>query len=214
MLVRFFDTESTDLAGGFGRLLSYAACDLPDPGCPGGDHLSCFNQVTLFRRDQRPHKGPKLSNDRKLALAIRDHLEEADMIVGWNSILHDVPLVNARLAFYGERPIHLGEKFGRFHLDLMWYSGGQSMKIGSKRLDNVARFFHVPHQKTPLDVEVWADAAAGDADALDIIVEHNVYDALVTRDVFPHLARYVKKFTFTLSEVHGLLGEIPSRRLV
>lgn len=213
MRVRFFDTESTDLQGNFGRLLSYSRVDLPVPACKGGDKCACRAECVTFRRDAAPWRGRKQTDDQKLVLAIRSDLEDADMIVGWNSILHDVPLINARLAAYGERPLRLGERYGTAHLDLMWYASGASMKIGGRSLANVSKFFKSPHMKTPLLPEVWADASGGDREAMDLIIEHNEFDALVTRDVWQHLAPYVKKFQFSLAEVYPFLHLLDSRTM-
>jgi uncharacterized protein YprB with RNaseH-like and TPR domain len=153
-------------------------------------------------------------DDGRLAVAIRKELETSDIIVGWNSILHDIPLVNARLAAANERPIRVGERHGVMHLDLMWYAGGQSMKIGGRKLDTVARFFQCENQKTALDGETWQLAATGDRDAMDQVVEHCEADVLVLRDVFPHLAPGVKKHQFNLGEVWQFLANIPSRKAV
>lgn len=194
----FYDTESTDLSASWGRLLCASFVDLDD-----------ISEPYTFRRDEFPQSNP--IDDAGLCSAIKETLEGADIIVGWNSILHDVPLVNARLAANGMSPIRTGEKHGVRHLDLMWYAGGQSMKIGSRKLDNVAKFFQCDNQKTPLDGEVWQLAAAGDKDAMELIVEHCEADVLVLKEVFPHLAPGVKKFQFSFDEVWTHLTEIPSR---
>ena len=200
MKVLFYDTESTDLAASFGRLLctSFLYLDEKDPW--------------TIRGDQKPYKGRNAIDDSKLAVATRDTLEAADIIVGWNSILHDVAFINGRLAKAGERPCHLGEKYGTWHLDLMWYAGGQSMKLGGKSLNNVSRFFDSPNRKTPLDGDIWQLAGTGDSGAMDSVVEHCEYDVRVTKDMWPHLAPYVKKFTFSLSEVWSVVDQIPSRQ--
>lgn len=200
MRVVFYDTESTDLSASWGRILCCSFVDLDS------------DKVTTFRGDVKPWKGRNRVDDSKLVVAIRDELESADIICGWNSILHDVPLLNARLAKAGERACRLGEKYGTWHLDLMWYAGGATMKIGGRKLDTVARYFQCENQKTPLDGETWQLAGAGDRKALDLVVEHCEADVLVTRDVWPHLAPNVKKFQFNLGEVHHLIGQIESRR--
>lgn len=200
MRATVFDIESTDLGGNFGRLL---CCSFVDIGT---------TKVTTYRRDRAPYKGRRLTDDSKLALAIRDRLEQADIVIGWNSILFDAPFINARLAAIGERPLHVGEKYGSFHLDLMYYAGGQAMRLPGKRLDVVSKFFKVPNLKTPLTPEVWAEAAAGDKKALDEVVAHCEADVLATADVFPKLAPFVKKVQFNLSEVWPFLDQIPSRR--
>lgn len=196
MNVAFYDTESTDLAASWGRILC-------------GSIVQLTGDPYTFRRDDYNQINP--IDDGEICMTLRDELERQDIIVSWNGILHDIPLLNARLAASGLRPCRIGEKHGVRHLDLMWYAGGQSMKIGSRKLDNVAKFFGCENQKTPLDGEVWQLAAAGDQDAMNLIVEHCEADVLVLRDVFPHLAPGVKKFTFSFDEVWPLLEEIPSR---
>jgi uncharacterized protein YprB with RNaseH-like and TPR domain len=197
--VTFFDTESTSLTASWGRLLCASFVELD-------------TDVRTYRRDQQGFKGRSRIDDRLLAIKIREEIEASDIIVGWNSILHDLPLVNARLAAADERPIRVGERHGVINLDLMYYAGGQSMKIGGRKLDTIAKFFACENQKTDLDGETWQLAAAGDKEAMDAVVVHCEADTLVLRDVFPHLAAGVKKHQFTLSEIYPFLTQIPSRK--
>lgn len=200
MKILFYDTESTDLAASWGRILCASFVDLE-------------GEVFTFRGDRKPYIGRNKVDDSRLCKAIRDELESADIIVGWNSILHDIPLLNARLAKGGQRACQLGEKHGVRHLDLMWYAGGQSMKVGGRKLDTVAKFFSCQNQKTPLDGETWQLAGVGDKEAMDLVVDHCEADVLVLRDVWPHLAPHVKKFQFSLSEVWPYLSGIPTRKI-
>lgn len=200
MKVIAFDTESTDLSASWGRILCCSYTDV------------ITGETWTHRADKKPWKGASLTDDSKLCIAIRDELETADIIIGWNSILHDIPLLNARLAVAGEKQVRLGEKYLTRHLDLMYYAGGQSLKIGGRRLDTVAKFFGTDNQKTPLDGKTWQDAAAGVKAAMDLVVEHCEADVLVLRDLFPKLAPYVQKFQFPLSEVWPFIDRIPSRK--
>src|SRR5690348_8538326 len=104
MRILFYDTESTSLAASWGRLLCASFVPLT------GD-------VFTFRGDKRPYKGRETVDDSKLCIAIRNELESADIVVSWNGILHDIPLLNARLALAGERPCRLDEKHGTRHID-------------------------------------------------------------------------------------------------
>lgn len=200
MKVTFFDTESTDLNANWGRLLCASFVDANS------------DNVLTVRKDEKPYRGRTKVDDAKLAVAIRDELEESDIVVGWNSILHDIPLVNARLAHAGERLIRLGEKHGIVHVDLMYYSGGQTMKIGRRSLDFVSKFFGTETAKTPLDGDTWQLAAAGDKPAMDAVVEHCEADILVLKELWPKLAPGVKKHQFTLGEVWPFLDTIASRK--
>lgn len=201
MRVTVFDIETTDLGANFGRLLACSFIDHPFDG-----------KVETYRRDYKKWAGKKLTDDSKLAVAIRDRLEAADIIVGWNSIMFDVPFINARLMHAGERPLRVGKTNATHHLDIMYYAGGQHMRIGSRRLDVVTKFFNVPNLKTPLTAEVWAEASVGDKAAMNDVVEHCEADVRATSDVLHKLAPHVKKIQFTLSEVWPFIGEIPSRK--
>lgn len=175
------DTESTDLKAIMGRLLcgSFAYMQTDAKG-----KLKVGKPFTVSVED---YPGETEIDDGPLAVAIRDALEAADIIVGWNSKLHDIPLVNARLAKTGERPVRVN-----LHVDLMWYAAGSSMKIGSRKLDNVQKFLGTTDQKTPLDWETWQLAGAGDRKALKKVVEHCEHDVTVLGEVLPHLMPYVK----------------------
>lgn len=186
----FFDTESTALDAGWGRLLC-------------ASFVALEGEVWTYRADKRPFKTKDPIDDSRLAIAIREVLEPADMVVSQNGKMHDVPLVNACLARVGERPIRL-----KRHLDVMYYFGYSSMKIGGKSLDNAARFFKSPNQKTPLDKEIWKRAAAGDRKSLDLVADHCQQDALVLRDLFPSVAPLVKQFNANLSQYWKAIKEV------
>ena len=176
-----FDTESTDLKAMMGRLLCASAAYLT-VDAKGNSKVGKPFSVTAPE-----HPGESEIDDGPLAVAIRDKLEEADVIVGWNSKLHDIPLLNARLAKAGERRVDV-----KLHIDLMWYAAGSSMKIGSRKLANVSKFFDVEDRKTPLDWETWQLAGAGNPKALREVVKHCEYDVLVLGQVYPHLIPYVR----------------------
>lgn len=126
-------------------------------------------------------------DDRPLAIAIRDAIEQYSIIAGWNSKLFDIPVLNGRLAYWGERPAR-----PHMHVDLMYYASGSFMRIGRRSLESVSKYFSSPNQKTPLSPMLWDRADHGDADAYRLILEHNRADALVTRDVYAHLAPHIR----------------------
>jgi uncharacterized protein YprB with RNaseH-like and TPR domain len=199
MKALFYDIESTDLARSFGHMVCTSFCGLD-------------GEAYTYRGDKKPWKGKKPTDDSKLAVAVRDELETADIIISWNGILFDIPFINSALALVGERPVQVGERYGSRHLDLMYYAGGQSLRGGSRKLDNVAKFFSCNNQKTALSGPQWQDAAAGDKEAINYIVEHCEADVRVLRDVFWHLAPHVKKFQLPFSDWYQFLDKIPTRK--
>src|SRR5438094_6760356 len=148
MKIVAFDTESTDLKAMMGRLL-----------CASFQEIGSGKECYTFR--------VKKFDDAKLALACRDALEQYNLVVTWNGKLHDIPLLNARLAKAHERPVHL-----QWHLDLMWYAGGSSMKIGSRKLVNVQKYLGLGEEKTEISWDVWQRAATGDNEAMEEVVGH------------------------------------------
>lgn len=125
-------------------------------------------------------------DDGKLCVAIRDELETYNMIVGWNSKLFDVPLLNARLAKVGERPVRI-----QFHGDMMWYAGGSSMRIGSRKLVNVQKFFKLGEEKTDIEWEQWQAVATGDKKAMKTVIQHCEADVKVLAEAYWRLLPYV-----------------------
>lgn len=186
----FFDFETTfstqprmlsaAYADGFGNVTSFTL-----KGESGESTLECeagcSHRVTTIVA-----AGKAWIDDHLLAVRVRDALEIPTSIAGWNSRLFDIPVLNGRLAFHRERPIRV-----QTHKDMMWLASGQFMKIGKRSLASVSEFFSSPHQKTPLSPSLWDRADHGDDEAYALIVEHNVADVLITRDVFAHLEPHV-----------------------
>lgn len=156
------------------------------PRLLSGASVDGFGNLQVW--DQREYGGREdWLNDRDMAVAIRDYLETFDIITGWNSKLFDVPVLNGRLARWGERPLR-----AQMHLDLMYYASGQFMRIGSRALDSVSKFFDSPHRKTPLSPLIWDRADHGSEPDMDLIIEHNIADVFVTRDVYAHLKPHIR----------------------
>jgi uncharacterized protein YprB with RNaseH-like and TPR domain len=198
MRVMFFDIEATGLIALMGRVLCASYCEL-------GKEDAWTDRLDETKKTSE-------IDDSSLVVKIRDTIEEADILCTWNGILFDVPFLNARLQLAGERPCQIGEKYGTYHLDLMYYATGQALRIGSKKLDNVAKFFKVTSQKTELDWDVWQLAATGNREAMDTVVEHCEADVQVVRDLWPYLLPHVKKITLPISSWYQFVEQIPNGR--
>ena len=165
MRIVSWDLETTNLSALMGRILCASFYPIID-----GKRTHPYT----LRLDAPRYRGRSRIDDNKLAVAIRDELETYNMIVGWNSKLFDAPLLNARLAKVGARPLH-----AQFHLDLMYYAGGCSMRIGSRKLENVQKFFALAESKTQITWDNWSLAAGGDRAALNEVVHHCEQDVKV-----------------------------------
>lgn len=141
--------------------------------------------VTL-RADSKELKGEDIIDDSKLCLAIANELSKSNCIVTWNGKQFDVPFLNARLARHGYpayRP--------QFHIDLMYYAGGVSMRVGSRKLVNVQKFLELGEEKTDIKWDTWQLAATGDRKALNEVVVHCEQDVKVLAQAYNKMINLV-----------------------
>lgn len=139
--------------------------------------------------------GSRRTIDRNLAVALRDEIETYDGVIGWNSIMFDVPFLNDRLTLAGEDPL---EK--RFHIDIMYMARMGKSVLTSSRLDWVSKALGVAERKTDLDLATWKDAEAealgrfkAGRKAYQYIVSHCEKDLLVTEQVYERLKNRVQQ---------------------
>jgi uncharacterized protein YprB with RNaseH-like and TPR domain len=173
MRIVAWDLETTDLKALMGRILccSFYTIGHNDPKQVG--------KIKTFRIDHKPWRTDDPIDDSRLAVAIRDELEKYHCIVGWNSKMFDLPLLNARLLKAGEREVR-----HQLHMDPMYYAGGVSLRIGSRKLVNVEKFFSISDGKTDISWEMWQRAAMGDKKAMKYVVEHCEKDVDVLAQVY------------------------------
>lgn len=164
----YYDIETTDLKAFMGRVLGISIAD-------------AWGNIT--RRTYKDFDGKSILDDSGLVAWAKEELEKYDIIVSWNGKLFDKPFINARLM----QGLQLPVRQDKMHVDLMYYAGGQFMRIGSRKLVNVQKFLKVPNAKTEISWDDWAKAAAGDDEALEEVMSHCDADVLVLRDVFARL---------------------------
>ena len=194
-LIAFWDLETT-----------YSS----QPRILSGAFADGFGQVTVFHlRDNETRSesnecdscglwhtvkyvgcaGSEWIDDLAISTALRDEAEKYQIMVGWNSVLFDEPVLNGRLMVHLERTLD-----PLTHKDLMYEFSGRKARLGRRSLENISTVFGSPHRKTPLNPRLWDRADHGDAEAYDLIIEHNVADVLVTRDVFAHARPRIRKY--------------------
>jgi uncharacterized protein YprB with RNaseH-like and TPR domain len=169
-----FDIEATHLKASFGHIICCSFLDMLDPTA----------EVETIRIDEL--KGKRKSDDSRVVRAIKTKLEDTWCWAGWYSKMYDIPFINGRLALHGMMPV---EK--RMHLDLLYYSKGQFMRLHSSKLDSVAKTFQLKNQKTDILPDEWLRAGEGETEAISYVVEHCEADVKVLRDVFPILAPHI-----------------------
>lgn len=175
------DFESTSLKSDQGFLLCGGIKPLDGPSKVIGIHQTGFGNS-------------RYNVDRKLAVALRDEIEEYDGIITWNGIMFDVPLLNDRLTVAGE-----GLLREKFHIDIMYQAKMGKSTLTSARLDWVAKALKCPFQKTDLDINTWKEAEAealahfgNGRENYQYIVTHCDFDLKVTEWVYERLKKRVR----------------------
>lgn len=162
-----FDIETTNLRGSYGRLL-----------------CCCFK--FFDERKVRTVIVESARTEGKSLEEIAKHIEEAHVLVGWNSQRFDMRFLRQRAITLGTRPMP-----DRLHLDLLphhryyFNSAGHSLRaVGIDLRCKASKYEVAP--------EAWVLAANGDKDSLMEIVKHCEEDVKLTEEVHWKLAPYIR----------------------
>ena len=98
MKVTCFDLECSNLNADYGIVLCGCMTDWQPKKARRVD-------VRTYRIDETPGYLKERWNDHALVCQIRGDLEQSDIIVSWNGKRFDVPYLNGRLMYWGERQI-------------------------------------------------------------------------------------------------------------
>jgi uncharacterized protein YprB with RNaseH-like and TPR domain len=171
-----WDLETTNLNANFGIILCSS--------------IKAFgeDELTINRIDDDPDYEKHRWDDAYLCEHIRNELEKYQVIVVWNGIRFDLPMLESRLVKHRMRPI---DKTNMVFVDLLW-AARYRMRLSSNSLERVIEYLGTETQKTPLIGDLWIRAMAGDTKALDQIQIHNERDVESLEEVADHLSRFVK----------------------
>lgn len=170
MRIAAFDLETSGLEGDWASILCGSFCVI------GSNNLKEVGKVYTMTRVVRP-KDP--FDDASLATRLRNEVLKYNVIVTWNGKLFDLPFLNARLLKAGAEDCN-----PQMHLDMMWYAAGNSARLSSRKLDNVAKFFKTMNQKYDVMPEQLQAARYGDPAALQEVIKHCEVDVKILRDVY------------------------------
>lgn len=168
MSVFIFDLETTGFDALAGELI--LCCGLAPLGS---------DDAMLLTNDNVP-----VTDDKELAISIRDTLEAAEGIISWNGHKFDLPFLNDRLRRHGEKPLlHLNSMDLMLEMKkLIPYFGSN---IGAK-LEDYMIGLGLPYVKTQFSPPIWYAAVQGDPEAMEFITSHCVADVKATRAIFEH----------------------------
>ena len=184
MKICAMDLETTSLSALRGRVL----CGSIFPIYNAPPHaIKKKAKAITFRGDTKKYREEDILDDGPLLTALRKELEKYHMIVTWNGKLFDVPFMNARLAKHG-LPLYQPQ----MHLDLMYYAAGCSLRVGSRKLVNVQKYFGLNTAKTEISWEVWQRAASMNRNDMNEVVTHCEADVEVLAEAYHKMIPIVR----------------------
>lgn len=144
--------------------------------------------------DTRNEKNPR--NDKKIVQGIRDLLDEADIIIGQNSIAFDIPKINARIF---KHKIARPSSFRQ--IDTMRLAK-KYFKFTSNKLEYLTREFcedvqKSDHKKFP-GHSLWVECLKGNLEAWKEMESYNVTDILGTEELYNRLKVWDKSINFNV----------------
>jgi uncharacterized protein YprB with RNaseH-like and TPR domain len=175
VIFAFTDGEMSNLSADFGQLLCACVVEYAADR-PTGVNLRTF---ALGDYDKRRW------DDRSLAVAWRDALEEYDVIVTWNGIRFDLPFLNTRLRRWGLRELRSPK-----HRDLM-FTARYKLRLSNAKMDTVAQFLKCKVHKTPMQPEQWTMAMGGHHPSYRYIIRHCQNDVKVLAEAWAKMKHLV-----------------------
>lgn len=129
------------------------------------------------------------SGRKKMLRGIHQLLEEADAVVHWNGIRHDIPLLNKEFL---ENKMVPPAPFKQ--IDLLQTSK-KVFKFPSNKLEYVCRALGVKEKLKTIGHELWTRCMAEDKEAWKMMKEYNINDVVILKDVYARLLPWVKGHT-------------------
>lgn len=171
MNVAFIDGEMSNLSADYGQMLCWCVC-LYDTQKEGPGKVKTFTIGNYKHRRW---------DDKALVEAIRDDIQQYDLIVSWNGIKFDVPFLNTRLKYWGLKEVKV-----KRHKDLL-YTSRYKLRLSNNKLDTVAKYLGCKVHKTSVDPARWTMALGGHHKSYQYIIDHCQRDVKVLAEVYTHL---------------------------
>jgi uncharacterized protein YprB with RNaseH-like and TPR domain len=169
------DIETSNLEANAGPMLSWAIKAHGDKAVHHG--IITIKELTSGRNDP----------DRRIVVDLIDAMRKFDVIVTYYGTGFDIPFIRTRAMGMDLDFPAIGELY---HWDL-YYACKSKLKTHRKSLDAVTAFLGIPG-KTHLDMEVWFRARLGDKDALDYVLDHNLWDVKILSKLLDRMLPHQK----------------------
>lgn len=176
-----WDVETSDLKANKGHIFC---------GCIADPLEEDLHNTETFRIDD--YKGYKrdLRFDRDLVVDLVGELSSADLWVTYYGKRFDLPFLNSRILYWRGRGTDIPDLPNVPHIDL-YDTAKRRLALHSNRLASVSAFLG-NSPKTSVDLALWMDAAYGNKEALDHIVDHCEQDVITLAEDYMDLRSLIR----------------------
>lgn len=159
------DIETCDLTANFGYLISY-----------------CIKRLDgeIIKRVLSSKEILTYQFDKNLLRDLARDIGKFDKLITWYGQGFDIPDIRTRAKQIG---IDVLTYNSMFQHDL-YFVARSKFNLVSNKLGNACKFFGIPAKETPITPEMKWRAMAGNQDALNLYLKHNVEDVVSTEKIY------------------------------
>jgi DNA polymerase elongation subunit (family B) len=148
-----------------------------------------YQEDEIFYRDER--KGTE-----RMVRAIHKLLSEADVVITYNGLKFDIPMLNNEFIKLRLDPIKPQK-----HIDL-YRTARSQFKLASNKLAYVARYLGLGDKVENKGFKLWLGCMAGNKDDWALMQEYNIGDVTLLEKVYDALKPWVKNHPDVLVDSH------------
>ncbi len=145
---------------------------------------------------------PGVENDREVMLALREVLDEADIVVTQNGNSFDIPIINSRFMEHGIPPPSPYKKIDTKRV------AKSIFKFESNKLEHMVKYAGIASKSNPGGFAAWKGCMAGDKKAWDSMIKYNNNDVVITELLYLKFRPYMENHP-NLNVITGRLEACP-----
>ena len=130
----------------------------------------------------RSHFNSNPDDDSKILLTLNDFLEEADIVIGHNSMKFDLPKIRSRMIGSGMKPFSPVQQVDTLRI------AKRQFRFTSNSLAFIAKALGLGEKLDTGGFILWPECMRGVPAAWDKMVEYNEHDVVLTEQVYEMLA--------------------------
>ncbi len=147
----------------------------------GEDEIHVVSQLNFPRAYKRNR-----ADDKQVCQALHALLDEADIVVAHNGDRFDLPKANARFLYHRLGPVSPPKTIDTLKVARRYF------KLNANNLDRISKHLKVGRKVKHEGFELWEGCMAGDRKSWATMIEYNVGDIVILRNIYMEMRPYIK----------------------